>query len=283
MAEQSEDHQDSRDTPEEMYAKKQFSLLLYRLRQLPGVSRAKVQSVITGTLVNETLAIDTPAGSLSFVLLGKVAAGRALALLTKQPATIRWIDSFHPNSVFWDVGANVGIYSLYAARRGDTRVVAFEPAAVNYFLLAANCEANKLDRQVECLLVGLGDKRAVARFDVSQFSPAGSFSVRKADGLRHAQQAALVVSMDELIEGYELPCPNYIKIDAPGMSEAVVAGGMRMLQRPEVREVHIELREQSRGGPRIIEMLERSGFVIAGRHAHGGGTEDMTFARRSRG
>src|SRR3970282_470785 len=109
----------------------------------------------------------------------------------------------------------------------------------------------------DCLLLGLGGKRTIARFEVSQFAPAASFSVC---GLRdqphQAQQTALVLSMDDLIEEYELACPNYIKIDAPGMSEAIIAGGMRMLQRQEVREVHIELREKSKGGPRIIEMLE---------------------------
>jgi len=36
----------------------------------------------------------------------------------------------HPGSVFWDIGANVGVLTLYAATRGDLRVWAFEPAAV---------------------------------------------------------------------------------------------------------------------------------------------------------
>src|SRR5262245_15783933 len=41
---------------------------------------------------------------------------RAETLLTKEPATIRWIDRFAPRDIFWDVGANTGIYSLYAAK-----------------------------------------------------------------------------------------------------------------------------------------------------------------------
>ena len=280
MSDRSEKGNSPRDSPEEQYAKKQFGLLLYRLRQLPGVSRAKVQSAIADILLHETYAIDTGAGSLSFVLLGKVAAGRALSLLTKQPATIQWIDSFQPDSVFLDVGANVGIYTLYAALGGRARVVAFEPAAVNYFLLAANCEANKVSHRVDCLLAGLGGGQGISRFEVSQFSPAGSFSVHS--GPRephHNQQTAFVVSMDALVEEYQLPCPNYIKIDAPGMSESIIAGGLQVLQRPELREVHIELREQSKGGPRITEMLERCGLSIAVRHEHGGGSADLTFAR----
>src|ERR1051325_5936164 len=130
---------------EERWLKKEFGLLQHHLDGLAGRSRAHLQSEFTQALVGRTHIVDTPAGSLSFVLLGRTAAGRALTILTKQPATIQWIDSFLPNSVFWDVGANVGVYTLYAARRGAAQVVAFEPAAVNYFLLAAHCEANGLD------------------------------------------------------------------------------------------------------------------------------------------
>jgi len=272
---------DHRDNPEEQYSKKQFGLLLYRLRQLPAVSRAKVQGTLAETLLNDTGTVETPAGPLSFVLFGKVATGRVLSLLTKQPATITWIDSFQADSIMWDVGANVGVFTMYAALRGH-RVVAFEPAAINYFLLAANCEANKLNRRVDCLLAGIGGKRAIGRFEVSQFSPAASFSIQRDSTESTApQQTAFVVSMDELVDEYGLPCPNYIKIDAPGMSESIIVGASRMLQRPEVRQVHIELREDSRGGPRIIELLERCGLTIASRHEHGGGTADLTFARKA--
>ena len=51
-----------------------------------------------------------------------------------------------PGSVFFDIGANVGVLTLYAETRGDIEVWAFEPAAVNYYNLVANCELNQLER-----------------------------------------------------------------------------------------------------------------------------------------
>ena len=42
---------------------------------------------------------------------------RAKTFSTKEPETLDWIDSFEKNSVFWDVGANIGLYSLYAAKK----------------------------------------------------------------------------------------------------------------------------------------------------------------------
>lgn len=230
---------------EKLNAKKEFSLLQHRLRHLPPRSRARLQGRFTQALVDETVTVDTPRGPLSFVLLGRTAGSRAMNLLTKQPATIDWIDAFRPDSVFWDVGANVGVYTLYAALRPDTAVVAFEPAAVNYYLLSANCEANHL-ANVQCLPVGLGRERALARLDASQFAAAESFSFHEMPtGPAHGRQTTLVSSMDALIDDYGLACPNYIKIDAPGLIEQIVAGGTRMLRRPEVRELHVELREDS--------------------------------------
>ena len=57
---------------------------------------------------------------------------------TKEPETLEWIDKFTKNSVFWDVGANVGLYSIYAAKTRDCNVTAIEPSVFNLELLAKN-------------------------------------------------------------------------------------------------------------------------------------------------
>ena len=259
--------------------KEEFADLLHRLRALPDVGRARLQSRFAHALLKETFEVATPRGPLAFVLLGQGTAIRAASLLTKQPDTIAWIDSFRPGCVFWDVGANVGAFTLYAALRGDTRVVALEPAAVNYFLLSANCEANRMDAVVECLLVGLARESAIGRLVVSQFSPAESFSFReRPDDKPYGRQAAVLLSMDHLVEQFGLPCPNYIKIDVPGLTADIIAGGMATLRRPDVRELHIEMREHSKAGQQIAGTLAGLGFTIAARPVHGE-TTDLTFVR----
>jgi FkbM family methyltransferase len=203
-------------------------------------------------------------------------------MLHKQPATIAWIDRFEPDSVMWDVGANVGVYTLYAALLPGLRVVAFEPAAVNYFLLAANCEANRLNDRVQCLLAGLSRESGLGTLAVSQFATGQSFGFggKKAERF-DARQAALMLTMDQAVETYGLRCPNYVKIDVPRLSVDVLEGGMRTLRRAEVREVHIEANVATPGGRRIAELLRRAGFALAEEHTHGV-TADVTFVRRRR-
>ena len=66
---------------------------------------------------------------------------RAETLYLKEPETIDWIDSFDPHSVFWDFGANVGTYSVYAASKGHF-VVCFEPSSREFEILKRNLELN---------------------------------------------------------------------------------------------------------------------------------------------
>lgn len=250
------------------------------IRRLPLEPRAKVQGELARALASDPLRIDTPRGPLLFAVFGETSGFRAKGLLTKQKATIAWIDSFAPNSVFWDIGANIGSYTLYAALRPDMRVVAFEPAAVNCFILAANCELNAFGERVDCLQIGVGGGKSVERLEISQFDPAHSFSFHgKGRRPPSSRQAALVLSMDQLIEEFGLPCPNYVKIDVPVMTGAIIDGAAQTLQRSELRELHIEASEQSTGGRRLVEQLAQAGFTIAARHVHGE-TTDLTFGRR---
>jgi FkbM family methyltransferase len=174
----------------------------------------------------------------------------------------------------------VGVYSLYAALRPGVHVTAFEPAAVNYFLLSANCEANDLQDRVDCLLIGLGAARGIARLEVSQFEAAHSFSFRgKSRQPRVGRQAALIESMDALVEDYGLPCPTHLKLDVPGMTDDIFAGASRTLRRQELLELHIELNLESKAGQRLSALLNASGFGVKDTSGQGGGA-DVTFVRR---
>ena len=88
--------------------------------------------------------VSTKHGDVMFTMYGETTEFRVRTLLTKEPETLAWIDTFQKGEVFWDIGANIGVYGLYAARNG-MRVQMFEPSPVNHWLLTRNVEVNKLD------------------------------------------------------------------------------------------------------------------------------------------
>ena len=68
----------------------------------------------------------------------------------KEPETLEWIDNFDSNgkTIFWDIGANIGLYSIYAATKFDSLdIFAFEPSTSNLRVLSRNISLNNFEKK----------------------------------------------------------------------------------------------------------------------------------------
>src|SRR5881394_2354315 len=107
-----------------VYASKLLKSVVYLLGSTKG-------DIVSSYLADKLVPIvsrRTPAGVIRFYCPAPLPEWRARSILIKEPETLEWIDDFRKGEVFWDVGANVGVFSLYAAFRHAT-VYAFEPSA----------------------------------------------------------------------------------------------------------------------------------------------------------
>jgi len=109
---------------------------------------------ILSSKTDYTFSVDGADTPLLFFCPNELALWRARTLMEKEPETIGWVDSFKEGDVLWDIGANVGCYSIYAASRG-INVRSFEPHFGNYYLLNKNIELNKMGEKIVayCLLL----------------------------------------------------------------------------------------------------------------------------------
>src|SRR5262245_5118468 len=114
----------------------------FPLRALGTTQRGRALEKLTSSMTSE---VDLPEGKLLFMTPTPLLQARARSILSKEPDTIQWIDRFESADVFWDVGAKIGVFSLYAACRRGVRVLAFEPAADNYMVLCKNVEINHFE------------------------------------------------------------------------------------------------------------------------------------------
>jgi FkbM family methyltransferase len=220
------------------------------------------------------MVVKTKRGPISFLVHDKTAGKRAGGLLSKEPHSLEWIDAMPAGSVFWDIGACTGTLSLYAASRGDLDVWAFEPAAVNYYNLTANCELNGF--KMRCLLLGFGERTELGELHVSQFMPAKAFSFKgKSHKAIASRQYAMIWSIDEFMDRFSPPCPNYIKIDIHGLTEAIISGARKTLLRPELKQLQIEAHEKSP----LVATLAKAGFTIIAQTEKNSLGNDLVFGR----
>jgi len=194
---------------------------------------------------------------------------RAKASYTAEPATMRWIETcITPADIVYDIGANVGAYSLLIGRRLERaggKVLAFEPESANFHSLNRNIIANKLSETVTAYCLAFDSSFGVSDFFLSSTIPGSathSVGRPESEGISFApahRQGILTLSLDDfpLLPG--VPFPNHIKIDVDGNEKTIVENGHATLADPRTRSLLIEVSENVSGG-KVEKAIERMGF-----------------------
>jgi FkbM family methyltransferase len=190
---------------------------------------------------------------------------RVDSLYTKEPVTIEWLRAMPEGAVLADVGANVGMYTVFAALARSASVIAFEPESENYAVLNRNVRLNSLAERVTALCVGLSDARGVQRLYISEARAGESgHSLGAEVGFdlkpRPAAfaQGCLALPLDDLVEAGNVPAPQYVKIDVDGSEHKVLRGMERTLK--TVRSLLVELNPALAEHLEIRAHLESAGF-----------------------
>jgi FkbM family methyltransferase len=201
----------------------------------------------------------------SEVLIGVTSRAEILSRLrpvAKEPWTVRWLEeNVRDGDVIYDIGANVGAYSLIAAALGrGARIVAIEPHYASYAALCDNVLLNGREDVLTPLPILLGEATGLVTLGLCDVA-AGAAEHRSGDAAY--RQPTLSFRLDDLLDQLGLPAPTLVKIDVDGAEAAVVAGGTTTLARPELRSVIVEI-ERS-GGDTVVAALERAGLSLVER------------------
>ena len=133
----------------------------------------------------------------------------------KEPWTCAWIKSMPPGSVLFDVGNNVGSYSLMAAALGH-QVVAVEPSFANYARLCENVLLNDFGPLITPLCLALGATGHDCPLLEQELTPGYS------GGAKRLRVPMLPLLDIPLLLG--TPFPTHIKLDTDGHERQVVLG-----------------------------------------------------------
>ncbi len=192
---------------------------------------------------------------------------RVDTLFEKEPITIQWIAGFAANEVLVDIGANVGMYTIWAAKTRGVRVFAFEPEAQNYALLNRNIVLNGLGEQVKAYCLGLSDQAGYSELHLSDLSIGGScHSLGERVDFKHEpmhpvfSQGCISARLDDLVTAGVVPVPDHIKIDVDGIEHKIIAGARGVLADRKVRSLLVETNQNLADHRQMVKEVESLGY-----------------------
>lgn len=180
---------------------------------------------------------------------------------TKEPETLEWIDNIVPGSIIWDIGANVGLYSIYASKLNKGKVFAFEPSVFNLEILARNIYINNLQNCITIIPLPMSNKTDENLFQMTSTQWGGALSTfgasidQNGNPIKEVfEYKILGTSIDEMLKTFQLKNPDYIKIDVDGIEHLILTGASEVLLK--VRSVLIEIDDN------FIEQTEKSKILL---------------------
>jgi len=163
-----------------------------------------------------------------------------------EPLVRREIEKrLKPGDTFLDIGANVGFYSLVAAKVVGSRgkVYAFEPAPKTRALLENNLRLNRA-KNVTAIPVALSEGAGEGELFLDAKNNSGAASLRRSPNGGNAISVTLD-TYDHFAAANALPKPALIKIDVEGAEVRVLKGMVDLLSRPGRPPVILEVSEWS--------------------------------------
>lgn len=224
------------------------------------VKQEKLTANVVDPITNETI---------KYNIVNQTTLWRAQTIFNKEPITISWIRSFKKNKCMFDIGANVGIYSIYAAKTRLVNVYAFEPESNNFQNLMQNININNLNTSVIPFPIGISDTTEFSKLQISSFEPGSSHHTVGKNHLDHntlsiikskLTQGIFSTTIDDLCFKWNLPIPSYLKIDVDGIENKIIDKAKNVLKDSNLQSVLIEINENRNEDINIVKLLLKIGF-----------------------
>lgn len=207
----------------------------------------------------------------------------------KEPETIQWIHSFiKEGDVFYDIGANVGTYSLVASKHlhSHVKVYAFEPGFLNYAQLCKNILANNCQECIIPVQIAFSDHTKIDTLNYNNLTPGGALHALgepidyKNDVFTPVfKQSVLAYRLDDFIERFHLPVPNHMKIDVDGNEFKILQGAEETLRNPSLKSLLVELDEGDEEPQQVTEYLRNKGLQLQSKHRYVWGGDNGPYSK----
>lgn len=188
----------------------------------------------------------------------------------KEPLLCKLIRGLDSDDVFWDIGANVGQFSLYAALIGKSKIISFEIEPASFLNLISNISSNQLGSQVTPFCMGLSNKNGYSTIILPRniMSHAGRSCIYSDMPDNYSSINVPVLTGDSCIEIFGIQPPTFIKLDVDGPELEILRGMPKILQSPSLKTIVVECvcKGENSNFDSINNFLSKFGFSIFESH-----------------
>lgn len=208
----------------------------------------------------------------SFALAPKYGGEKIRWMFSREKKCIKdVISEVEEGDVFWDIGANIGIYTCFlSAMRKKVKIYSFEPHPENYKSLKNNIKKN--NGTVYTKMVAIGSEEAEGYLTGGRIDNAGSQSMFVSEKKSINEKACKVRSGDHMVKEGLVDIPNIIKIDVEGAEMSVLKGMKTILINSDCRIIYCEIHKEKVNRPRknmdhksykeVEKFIESMGFSV---------------------
>jgi len=140
----------------------------------------------------------------------------------------------HKDDIVVDCGANMGIFSFLAMKRGAKYVYAFDPMQRAQVLLKENIISNGYEDSIIPIPFGLSEKTCTLSFVEEEINIGGSHITRKGEEKTETCNINCV-TLDEWIFENKIPKIDFIKADIEGSERDMLRGARNTIKRDHPR------------------------------------------------
>ena len=206
-----------------------------------------------------------------------------------EPETFEWIKKYlRANEILWDIGANIGIFSLYAALGGNNKVLAIEPSAESYSTLNANIRLNNLEDHIDALCFAGSQETNLLQLHMKDPSSGASHnSIGSSENQFgefdvNGKQSVIAISLDDLDQIEGIASPNHVKLDVDGKELEILTGATKVLKKVDSLLIEVEGKNLSENLGSIENTIAESGLTENKDWRDKGSGRNRLYKRESR-
>jgi FkbM family methyltransferase len=156
-----------------------------------------------------------------------------------------WLRLARESRIVFDVGANVGLYSLLAGSvNPQSKVYAFEPTLELTAILQRNIELNGMQNiSVEPVAVGDSERMGFLRLCAGSDGSNEGMNYLSTDKKGESDLPVAVVSLDSYCQSHNIEQIDLIKMDIEGGEYEALLGARQLLQRQAIGCIFLEMAE----------------------------------------